>query len=208
MKSFLATAVRRHPRAGRRRATSSAGSRAASTARVVATLCHRAVGKRLTCVLVDHGLLREGRGRGSRARAGRERRLQLVVVDARERFLDALAASPIPSSKRKIIGARVHRACSRRRRSKHGPVEFLAQGTLYPDVIESASAGFGAQVIKTHHNVGGLPERMHLKLVEPLRLAVQGRGARAGPRAGPARLTWSTAIRSRAPGSRCAPWAR
>jgi GMP synthase (glutamine-hydrolysing) len=136
---------------------------------VVATLCHKAVGRRLQCVLVDHGLLREGEAEEVARELGEKRRLQLTVVDARERFLSKLAGVTDPEQKRKIIGAEfiaVFEAEARR----HGPVDFLAQGTLYPDVIESASAGFGAQVIKTHHNVGGLPERMNLELIEPLRL--------------------------------------
>jgi GMP synthase (glutamine-hydrolysing) len=136
---------------------------------VVATLCHRAVGKRLQCVLVDHGLLREGEAEEVARELGEKRRLQLTVVDARERFLSALAGVTDPERKRKIIGAEFIAVFEEEAR-KHGPVEYLAQGTLYPDVIESASAGHGAQVIKTHHNVGGLPERMNLRLIEPLRM--------------------------------------
>ena len=136
---------------------------------VVATLCHRAVGKRLICVLVDHGLLRMGEAEEVARELGVKRKLQLTVVDARERFLARLDGVTDPERKRKIIGEEFIRVFEEEA-NKHGPVEFLAQGTLYPDVIESASAGYGAQVIKTHHNVGGLPERMHLKLVEPLRL--------------------------------------
>ena len=135
---------------------------------VVATLCHRAVGKRLVCVLVDHGLLREGEAEQVALELGARRGLHLVVVDARERFLAKLAGVTDPEHKRRIIGAEFI-AVFEEEALKHGPVEFLAQGTLYPDVIESASAGWGAQVIKTHHNVGGLPERMRLKLVEPVR---------------------------------------
>ena len=108
-----------------------------------------------------------------------------------------------PERKRKIIGDEFIRVFEAEAQ-KLGTVEFLAQGTLYPDVIESASVGKGAHVIKSHHNVGGLPDAHEAELVEPLRDAVQGRGARAGPRARPARATWSTATRSRAPGSRCA----
>jgi GMP synthase (glutamine-hydrolysing) len=100
---------------------------------------------------------------------GEKRGLKLVVVDARTRFLERLAGVTDPERKRKIIGEEFIRVFEEEALS-HGPVGFLAQGTLYPDVIESASAGHGAQVIKTHHNVGGLPERMRLKLVEPLRL--------------------------------------
>jgi GMP synthase (glutamine-hydrolysing) len=135
---------------------------------VVATLCHRAVGKRLVCVMVDHGLLREGEVEEVRRELGEKRGLNLVIVDARERFLEKLAGVTDPEQKRKIIG-REFIAVFEDQAQKHGPVEFLAQGTLYPDVIESASAGHGSQVIKTHHNVGGLPETMKLQLVEPLR---------------------------------------
>jgi GMP synthase (glutamine-hydrolysing) len=135
---------------------------------VVATLCHRAVGKRLHCVLVDHGLLRLGEAEEVARELGEKRGLDLRVVDARERFLGALAGVTDPERKRKIIGAEFIAVFEEEAR-RAGPVEFLAQGTLYPDVIESASAGWGAQVIKSHHNVGGLPKRMHLKLVEPLR---------------------------------------
>jgi GMP synthase (glutamine-hydrolysing) len=135
---------------------------------VVATLCHRAVGKRLACVLVDHGLLREGEAVEVARELGERRGLNLRVVDARERFLRQLDGVVDPERKRRIIGSEFIAVFEDEAR-RAGPVEFLAQGTLYPDVIESASAGWGAQVIKTHHNVGGLPERMHLKLVEPLR---------------------------------------
>ena len=135
---------------------------------VVATLCHRAVGKRLVCVLVDHGLLRHGEAAEVARELGEKRGLKLVVVDARERFLAQLDGVTDPERKRRIIGAEFIAVFEEEAR-KHGPIEFLAQGTLYPDVIESASTGWGAQVIKTHHNVGGLPERMHLKLIEPLR---------------------------------------
>jgi len=135
---------------------------------VVATLCHRAVRDRLTCVLVDHGLLRMGEAEEVARELGEKRGLRLEVVDARDRFLAKLAGVTDPEQKRKIIGAEFI-AVFEERAHRLGPIEFLAQGTLYPDVIESASAGWGAQVIKTHHNVGGLPERMRLELVEPLR---------------------------------------
>jgi GMP synthase (glutamine-hydrolysing) len=136
---------------------------------VVATLCHRAVGKRLQCVLVDHGLLRRGEVEEVAFELGGRRGLQLTVVDARERFLASLQGVTDPEQKRKLIGAEFIAVFEEEAR-RHGPIEYLAQGTLYPDVIESASAGHGSQVIKTHHNVGGLPERMNLKLIEPLRL--------------------------------------
>ncbi len=135
---------------------------------VAATLLHRAIGPRLKCVLVNHGLLREGEAEEVALELGGKRRLDLTVVDAQRRFLDRLAGVTEPEQKRKLIGAEFISVFEEEAR-KHGPVEFLGQGTLYPDVIESASAGWGAQVIKSHHNVGGLPEQMHLKLVEPLR---------------------------------------
>ena len=136
---------------------------------VVATLCHRAVGKRLTCVMVNHGLLREGEAEEVARELGVKRGLRLEIVDARRRFLDRLAGVSDPERKRKIIGEEFIGVFEDEAK-RIGPVEWLAQGTLYPDVIESASAGFGSQVIKSHHNVGGLPERMRLKLIEPLRL--------------------------------------
>jgi GMP synthase (glutamine-hydrolysing) len=135
---------------------------------VAATLCHRAVGKRLVCVLVDHGLLRLDEAEQVRRELGEKRGLNLIVVNAQERFLTKLAGVTDPERKRRIIGEEFIRVFEEEA-ARVGPVEFLAQGTLYPDVIESASAGWGSQVIKTHHNVGGLPERMHLKLIEPLR---------------------------------------
>jgi GMP synthase (glutamine-hydrolysing) len=135
---------------------------------VVATLCHRAVGDRLTCVLVDHGLLRMNEAQEVARELGQQRGLNLKVVDAHERFLSKLAGVTDPERKRKVIGAEFI-AVFEEEAKRVGPIEFLAQGTLYPDVIESASAGWGSQVIKTHHNVGGLPERMNLQLVEPLR---------------------------------------
>ena len=135
---------------------------------VVATLCHRAVGERLVCVLVDHGLLRHGEAEEVARELGARRGLKVVVVDARRRFLAKLADIIDPEQKRKVIGAEFI-AVFEEEAERHGPIKFLAQGTLYPDVIESASAGWGAQVIKTHHNVGGLPARMPFRLVEPLR---------------------------------------
>ena len=135
---------------------------------VVATLCHRALEDRLHCVLVDHGLLRLGEVEEVRRELGEKRGLHLTVVDARARFLERLAGVADPEQKRKIIGEEFIRVFEEEAK-KLGPIAYLAQGTLYPDVIESASAGWGAQVIKTHHNVGGLPERMQLELIEPLR---------------------------------------
>ena len=135
---------------------------------VAATLIHKAVGDRLVCVLVDHGLMRLNEAVEVERELGANRHLNLRVVNAQRRFLDRLAGVSDPERKRKIIGEEFIAVFEEEARSL-GRVDFLAQGTLYPDVIESASAGFGSQVIKTHHNVGGLPERMRLKLVEPLK---------------------------------------
>ena len=135
---------------------------------VAATLIHRAIGDRLTCVLVDHGLMRHEEAAEVWRELGEKRSLNLRIVNAQERFLAKLAGVTDPEKKRRIIGNEFV-AVFEEESKKAGPVEFLAQGTLYPDVIESASAGHGAQVIKTHHNVGGLPDWMTLKLVEPLK---------------------------------------
>ena len=131
---------------------------------VVAALCHRALGKRLFCMLVDHGLLRMNEAEEVRRELGEKRGLNLTVVDARERFLAKLEGVSDPERKRRIIGEEFV-AVVDEEAQRIGRMDFLAQGTLYPDVIESASAGFGSQVIKSHHNVGGLPERMRMKLV-------------------------------------------
>ncbi len=135
---------------------------------VVALLLHRAIGDRLTCLFVDHGLLRKGEAdEVSGVLAGRLG-LPVVRVDAQRRFLKALDGVEDPEQKRKIIGREFIRVFEAEAK-KLGRVDFLAQGTLYPDVIESASVGKGAHLIKSHHNVGGLPERMKLALVEPVR---------------------------------------
>ncbi|MCC6349044.1 MAG: glutamine-hydrolyzing GMP synthase [Candidatus Eisenbacteria bacterium] len=135
---------------------------------VAATLIHRAIGDRLTCVLVDHGLMREDEAAEVWRELGEKRHLNLRVVNAQARFLDKLAGVADPERKRKIIGNEFV-AVFEEESKRIGEVNFLAQGTLYPDVIESASAGHGSQVIKSHHNVGGLPEWMTLELVEPLK---------------------------------------
>jgi GMP synthase (glutamine-hydrolysing) len=134
---------------------------------VVAALIHRAIGDRLTCLFVDHGLLRKGEAEEVTGVLAGQLGLPVVYVDGRRRFLEALARVEDPEKKRKIIGREFIRVFEAEAK-KLGKVDFLAQGTLYPDVIESATIG-KAQVIKSHHNVGGLPDRMKLKLVEPVR---------------------------------------
>jgi GMP synthase (glutamine-hydrolysing) len=136
---------------------------------VAAVLLHEAVGDQLTCVFVDHGLLRLAEAEKVVALFRGHYNIPLVHVDASERFLTALAGKTDPEDKRKIIG-KLFIDVFEAEAKKIGKVEFLAQGTLYPDVIESVSFTGGPSVtIKSHHNVGGLPERMNLKLVEPLR---------------------------------------
>jgi GMP synthase (glutamine-hydrolysing) len=135
---------------------------------VAALLIHRAVGDRLTSIFVDNGLLRYEEATQIRHRFAEKMKLPLDFVDASELFLDRLEDVTDPEHKRKIIGATFIDVFERRAKELGG-FEFLGQGTLYPDVIESASVLGPAAVIKSHHNVGGLPERMKFKLVEPLR---------------------------------------
>ena len=136
---------------------------------VVAALLHRAIGEQLTCVFVDHGLLRHQEGDHVMQVFARNLGVRVIRVDAAERFFAALAGVADPEAKRKIIG-RLFVEVFEEEAAKLQDVAFLAQGTIYPDVIESAGAKSGkAHVIKSHHNVGGLPERMRMQLVEPLR---------------------------------------
>ena len=136
---------------------------------VAAALVHRAIGDRLTCIFVDNGLLRAGRARAGGALFRDAFKVDLRVVDAAERFLAKLAGRHRPRDRSARSSATSSSRCSRRRRKKLGGADFLVQGTLYPDVIESVSFKGPSVTIKTHHNVGGLPEKMNLKLVEPLR---------------------------------------
>ncbi len=136
---------------------------------VTALLLHRALGPRLTCVFVDNGLLRLGEGEQVREMFGGKFGLDIVYAGAEDRFLAALAGVADPEAKRKAIGRVFVEVFADEARKLEG-VEFLAQGTIYPDVIESAAAKTGkAQVIKSHHNVGGLPPDLRFTLVEPLR---------------------------------------
>jgi hypothetical protein len=134
---------------------------------VAALIIHRAIGDKLTCVFVDNGVLRLDEASQIRKRFERLQ-LQLRFVDASDLFLDRLAGVTDPETKRKIIGATFIDVFESETPAL-GQVDFLAQGTLYPDVIESVSIVGQSALIKSHHNVGGLPERMRMQLVEPLR---------------------------------------
>jgi GMP synthase (glutamine-hydrolysing) len=146
---------------------------------VAALLVHRAIGDRLTCVFVDNGLLRKDEAQQVRKRFAQRLQLKVVFVDASRRFLAKLERVSDPERKRKLIGhefIEVFKASTR----KAGRADFLAQGTLYPDVIESVSVRGPSAVIKSHHNVGGLPKAMRFKLVEPLRWLFKDEVRKAG----------------------------
>jgi GMP synthase (glutamine-hydrolysing) len=136
---------------------------------VAAALVHRAVGDRLTCIYVDHGLMRKRESELLRATFEQNLGMNLVMIDARERFIARLAGVIDPEQKRRIIGDEFIRVFEEQA-EQLGQIDFLTQGTLYPDVIESATSETKtAQKIKTHHNVGGLPADLRFKLIEPLR---------------------------------------
>ena len=136
---------------------------------VVAALLHKAIGKQLTCVFVDHGLLRKNEGNQVMEMFAQNMGVHVIRVDAAKLFLDRLKGESDPEAKRKIIGNTFIDIFDEEA-TKLTDVDFLAQGTIYPDVIESAAVKDGkAHVIKSHHNVGGLPETMRMELVEPLR---------------------------------------
>lgn len=158
---------------------------------VAAALLHRAIGKQLTCVFVDNGLLRKGEREYVEALYKRNFKIDLRVVDASKLFLKRLKGVVEPEQKRKIIGKTFVEVFEKSLRSIGG-AEFLGQGTLYPDVIESVSiAGNPASLIKTHHNVGGLPERMKLKLIEPLRELFKDEVRKVGSALGlPREVVW------------------
>ncbi|MBI3015090.1 MAG: glutamine-hydrolyzing GMP synthase [Candidatus Tectomicrobia bacterium] len=135
---------------------------------VTAVLVHRAIGEQLTCVFVDNGLLRSGEAEEVEATFRRHFHMNLRVVDAGQRFLSRLAGVEDPEQKRKIVGEEFI-AVFEEEAGRLGEIQFLAQGTLYPDVIESRSVRGPSATIKSHHNVGGLPERLHFQLIEPLK---------------------------------------
>jgi GMP synthase (glutamine-hydrolysing) len=158
---------------------------------VAAALLHKAIGKQLTCVFVDNGLLRKGERDYVEKLYGRHFHIDLRVVDASKLFLRRLKGVSEPERKRKIIGRTFVEVFEKSLQSI-GHAEFLAQCTLYPDVIESVSIGNNpASLIKTHHNVGGLPARMKLKLVEPLRQLFKDEVRRVGAALGlPREVVW------------------
>jgi GMP synthase (glutamine-hydrolysing) len=135
---------------------------------VAAALVHRAIGRRLRCIFVDNGLLREGEREEVERLFGASLGIDLVTVQAEARFLAALRGVTDPERKRRLIG-HLFIEIFEEEATRHGGADWLVQGTLYPDVIESVSVKGPSATIKTHHNVGGLPERMRLRLVEPLR---------------------------------------
>jgi len=164
---------------------------------VAAALVHRAVGDQLTCVFVDHGLLRKGEAEQVERDYVEATGVRLVVADAAKRFLDALAGVTDPEEKRKAIGREFIRVFEESARDvvaaagAHGEtVEFLVQGTLYPDVVESGG-GTGTANIKSHHNVGGLPDDLQFSLVEPLRALFKDEVRRVGLELGlPEAIVW------------------
>jgi GMP synthase (glutamine-hydrolysing) len=135
---------------------------------VAAALIHRAIGDQLTCVFVDHGLLRLNEGKMVMDMFAKNLGVKVIQVDATEQFMGHLAGVTDPEAKRKIIG-REFVEVFQVEAGKAKNAKWLAQGTIYPDVIESAGKGKKGQTIKSHHNVGGLPETLNLKLLEPLR---------------------------------------
>lgn len=163
---------------------------------VAAALVHRAVGDQLTAVFVDHGLLRQGEREQVERDYVAATGIRLVVVDAREKFLSELSGVTDPETKRKTIGRlfiRVFEEAERQlvEEAKDGePIKFLVQGTLYPDVVESGG-GAGTAVIKSHHNVGGLPDDLQFELVEPLRELFKDEVRAVGEQLGlPAEMVW------------------
>jgi GMP synthase (glutamine-hydrolysing) len=157
---------------------------------VAAILCHRALGDRLTCIFVDNGLLRRGEAEQVVATFRESYHLNLVAVDAREQFLSQLRGITDPEQKRKIIG-RVFIDVFDQEAKKVKDAKWLVQGTLYPDVIESVSFKGPSAVIKSHHNVGGLPEKMKLRLIEPLRELFKDEVRAAGAELGmPKDMLW------------------
>jgi GMP synthase (glutamine-hydrolysing) len=159
---------------------------------VAAAIVQKAIGSQLTCVFVDHGLLREGEAEQVEKDFVAATGVSLMVVDARKKFLDALSGVTDPETKRKIIGREFIRTFEEAARelSAHESVDFLVQGTLYPDVVESGG-GEGTANIKSHHNVGGLPDDLQFALIEPLRTLFKDEVREAGLELGlPGEIVW------------------
>jgi GMP synthase (glutamine-hydrolysing) len=157
---------------------------------VAALLAYKAVGDQLTCVFVDHGLLRKDEAEQVVETFGRHFHVPLVHVDARARFLNRLAGVTEPEEKRRIVGEEFIRVFEEEA-GRLGSVRYLVQGTLYSDVIESGGSTGVAATIKSHHNVGGLPDEMDLDLVEPLRMLFKDEVRRVGEELGmPERMVW------------------
>jgi GMP synthase (glutamine-hydrolysing) len=155
---------------------------------VTAMLIHKAVGDQLTCMFVDHGLLRQGEAEQVVKTFGEHFQMNLVKVDAKERFLSKLKGVTDPEQKRKIIGNEFVRVFEEES-AKLGEHQFLGQGTLYTDIVESGTAT--AQTIKSHHNVGGLPEDMKMKLIEPLKILFKDEVRKVGEQLGlPKEIVW------------------
>lgn len=155
---------------------------------VAATMVHQAVGNQLTCIFVDHGLLRKNEGDEVEKVFADEFHMNFVRVDAKERFLSRLKGVSDPETKRKIIGEEFIRVFEEEANKLEG-IDFLVQGTVYPDVIESGTDT--AEVIKSHHNVGGLPEDMKFELIEPLRDLFKDEVRRVGEEVGvPGHIVW------------------
>ena len=159
---------------------------------VAAAIVQKAIGNQLTCVFVDHGLLREGEAEQVEKDFVASTGVNLVVVDARQQFLTALAGVTDPERKRKIIGAEFIRTfeAAAREISSGASIDYLVQGTLYPDVVESGG-GEGTANIKSHHNVGGLPEDLQFILIEPLRTLFKDEVREVGLQLGlPGEIVW------------------
>lgn len=155
---------------------------------VVAMLIHRAIGDQLTCMFIDHGLLRKGEAESVMDTFSGKFEMKVVKIDARKRFMDQLAGVSDPETKRKIIGNEFIRVFEEES-ARIGEFDFLAQGTLYTDIIESGTAT--AQTIKSHHNVGGLPEDMRFELVEPLKTLFKDEVRKVGEECGlPSEIVW------------------
>ena len=136
---------------------------------VVAALLIKAIGKQLVCVHVNHGLMRKGESQAVIDMFGSALEANLVYIDATDRYLDLLAGVSDPETKRKIIGKEFIEIFAEEARKLEG-IEFLAQGTIYPDILESVKAAEGKKAVKSHHNVGGLPEDLQFELCEPIKL--------------------------------------